>query len=319
MNTQDFIKRLRRYLSGTANAQESQLIDRWYNSWPDDLDIAPLRQVNKQQLLLAGIQSKIAKKQKQTIIRKLYIQSAGRAAAVFLLISFCAFFWWKSRDNELKLKAHFTVIQTGEGIIREITLPDSSTVWLNASGKIRYRGSFNDTSRVIYLDEGEAFFQVRKNPAKPFLVYTPTLHTRVLGTSFNIKSYRALDMVRVAVATGRVQIGLKEKSYGIYTANQGLSYNKTTGLLQREDTQATSTGEWKDGKIQLYQAGFDELALAYNNLYRLKLKAGTEDIKKQKYTITLERTQSWKDALTLINAIHQTKTRRSANELTLYR
>lgn len=318
MNANQFIKRLQHYLQGKASAQEIHLVDKWYDSFPVHTDIAPLKKAGKEAQLLSAIHLKIVRKKQQATLRKLYVSTARKAAAVLLLASSVTFFWWKHHENVRQRNDRFTVFETMEGGMRKITLPDSSIVWLNAYSKLRFQGSFGDTSRAIYLDEGEAFFDVSANAQKPFSVYTPSLHTLVLGTSFNIKSYQALNFVRVSVATGKVQVAHKGTIYGVFAASQELLYDKQTDKVVRQNASVNAAGAWKNGRVQLYQAGFDELALAVKNLYHLRLKAGAPGIDKLKYTITLESNQSLTDLLIIINAIHETKTRRDANELTMY-
>lgn len=315
MNTRKFINRLKRYLSGTADQTEKRLVDEWYNSFPVHTDIFPLYKRGKQQHLFQRIQAGIG--QQQSVVRPWRLP-IWKAAAVLVLMASMILFWWKAIDEQHHDNTEYITVETGSGIKR-ITLPDSSTVWLNASGKIRFQRSFSGTSRVVHLDEGEAFFEVRKNPSKPFYVYTPELHTRVLGTSFNIKTYRALKFVKVTVVTGIVQIAGRQQNYGKFAPGQQLTYDLATGTAIRNTQTNSRAEEWKSGKTRLIQAGFDELALAFNNIYHVKLKAGNSAMNKLKYTLTLESAQPLADALLIINAIHETKLRKENNELTLYK
>lgn len=86
-----------------------------------------------------------------------------------------------------------------------IRLSDGSLVTLHKGSKISYNPAFKGRTREVYLS-GEAFFQIAKNPSKPFLVYANELVTKVLGTSFRIKAYPADAVVSVEVKTGRVSV-----------------------------------------------------------------------------------------------------------------
>lgn len=84
-----------------------------------------------------------------------------------------------------------------------ITLPDGTLVHLNAGSRLKYPKQFSATERRIFL-EGEAFFEVTKNPNKPFYVQTKQTITRVLGTRFNLQSWNGhSDLLNVE--EGRVQ------------------------------------------------------------------------------------------------------------------
>jgi transmembrane sensor len=86
-----------------------------------------------------------------------------------------------------------------------ISLEDGSKITLTPSSKIRYANLLTGTKREVYLT-GEAFFDISKDPARPFFVYTKALVTKVLGTSFTIKAYETSKEITVEVKTGRVSV-----------------------------------------------------------------------------------------------------------------
>lgn len=87
-----------------------------------------------------------------------------------------------------------------------VNLPDGSSALLQKGGKLSYpKEKFNQEKREIYLS-GEAFFEVAKNPEKPFFVYANELITKVLGTSFTIRAFKDSKKVEVVVKTGKVSV-----------------------------------------------------------------------------------------------------------------
>lgn len=318
MKTKKFIQRLTNYLAETSDQSEKELVEEWFNSYAIDLDIPPLKKPEKEEQLFSKIKAEIDRSGKDRFLLKANYGWLWKAAAVIILFSTGSLLWWKWQNAQKEYKAQYVVISTGKTGIKKITLPDHSTVWLNTLGKLRFQRSFDDKNRVIYLDEGEAFFEVTKNPDKPFSVYTPTLHTRVLGTSFNIKSYPSLNFVRVTVATGKVQVMKGLQNYGSLTPGQQLTYHLLDGKTIREQL-AAGPATWINGKIQLHQADFYELAQAIQSLYQIRLKAAQPSILQLKYTLTLESNQPINEVLMIINAIHETKTRREGHDITLYK
>lgn len=89
--------------------------------------------------------------------------------------------------------------------VMQVQLPDGSRVDLQKGSRLRYRKEMTGPLREVTLT-GEAFFNVRKNPQKPFVVYANGLVTKVLGTSFRIKAWVDAPTVTVAVSTGRVSV-----------------------------------------------------------------------------------------------------------------
>ena len=98
-----------------------------------------------------------------------------------------------------------------DGALKFIYLPDSSMVFLNKNSKLSYSKNFNAQERIVYL-EGESFFDVKRNPDQPFLVYAGMTKTRALGTSFNIKAYEQQERVEVTVASGKVVLFIEGTS-----------------------------------------------------------------------------------------------------------
>lgn len=103
------------------------------------------------------------------------------------------------------MAAEFYKVTVAYGSKSTIELPDGSMVTLNSGSTLRYPGTFSSTNRTVILD-GEAFFDVKKNPAKPFLVKTKDITVKVLGTTFNVKSYPDEDLTETTLVTGRVEI-----------------------------------------------------------------------------------------------------------------
>ena len=88
-------------------------------------------------------------------------------------------------------------------------LPDGTTVWLNAGSKLHYENDFNGSTREVRL-EGEAFFDVVKQPHRPFIVHTSGIDISVLGTAFNVKSYPEDKTVETTLYRGLVQVSRQE-------------------------------------------------------------------------------------------------------------
>lgn len=93
----------------------------------------------------------------------------------------------------------------------EVTLPDGSRVFLNHDSHLIYPESFGRNNRKVRL-EGEAFFDIRPNPAKPFTIDAGHARVKVLGTSFNVITDNGNDEVEVYVSTGTVMLSSNDGS-----------------------------------------------------------------------------------------------------------
>ncbi|HSZ72201.1 MAG TPA: FecR family protein [Cytophagaceae bacterium] len=113
-------------------------------------------------------------------------------------------------------------------------LPDSSMVWLNKNSSLSYTPSFDGKERIVYL-KGQAFFDVKKNPDRPFIIHASGTTTKVLGTSFDLKAYDKED-VQLTVVTGKVSFTAQQQSILLLPGDKGVFHHKENMLgLQPHD------------------------------------------------------------------------------------
>jgi transmembrane sensor len=84
-------------------------------------------------------------------------------------------------------------------------LSDGTRVWLNSGSTLTYSSVFSGRTREVSL-AGEAYFDVEKNPAMPFIVHTDSFDIRAVGTIFNIRSYKDADVINTTLIEGKVSV-----------------------------------------------------------------------------------------------------------------
>ncbi len=114
-----------------------------------------------------------------------------------------------------------------------VQLPDGSSIVLQKNSRLSYQKAFDAEKREVYL-VGEAFFEVAKNPERPFFVYANELVTKVLGTSFTIKAFGKDQDIRVIVKTGRVSVFTQTDK----NATQLRNNRELTGMVLTANQQA---------------------------------------------------------------------------------
>ncbi len=139
-----------------------------------------------------------------TIIRKfisnpLYRVAAAILVSAVLLVSGYEVFYTQSA-SEVMLEVTAT-----DKVLNTFTLPDGTLVSLNSDTKVFYPRKFGRKTREVSI-EGEAFFEVKPNKNKPFIIHAGKAQIKVLGTSFSVSAYPATKQVEVIVQTGRVQV-----------------------------------------------------------------------------------------------------------------
>lgn len=96
-------------------------------------------------------------------------------------------------------------VKVGHGSKSKIQLPDGTQVWLNSGSKLTYEGSFKGGLREVALD-GEAYFDVTRDPEHPFIVHTSSIDIKVLGTAFNVKAYDVDQTIEATLIHGSIEV-----------------------------------------------------------------------------------------------------------------
>ncbi|MCC8408036.1 FecR domain-containing protein [Mucilaginibacter sp. UR6-1] len=308
-----------RYINGDVTDDEKQLVDDWYASYSDNY--AEFNTVGDEQLkteIYAGIKDSIHKPAAKVRSIK-FIRYA--AAVTILLVSVTIFTRKKSIPLNLisESRESFTSIKTQTGEVKKISLPDGSSVWLNAKSEIRISDHFqNKQQRYVYLDEGEAFFEVTKNPQRPFLVKTPHVTTRVLGTSFNVRAYTNLKQASVTVRTGKVQVNADKKLLATLTPNMQVKYDPAKAEATVSLADAGAATSWTEGRLVFTKATFNELAFAMANTYGIKLISKNKAATNYRYNIHINTSRTLDETLRIICSVHQNHYRRNNNEVIIY-
>lgn len=211
--------------------------------------------------------------------------SIAAAAAVLVLVCISLFFLPASRKQSATTAiASLEKKQNSKGIKSTIQLADGSKIWLNADSKIQYPDVFEGDTREVYLN-GEAFFEVAKNPAKPFIIHLANGTVRVLGTSFNIRAYDNERAVETSVATGKVAFIPKYRSTTkkadtiFLTPNKKLSYVFTAEKLQVSPTVAVNDKAWTEGKLIFKAMRLQEIATELERNFAKKVVFLDEEAK----------------------------------------
>ncbi|ODS83035.1 MAG: hypothetical protein ABS46_07290 [Cytophagaceae bacterium SCN 52-12] len=255
MNRHEFDILLQKYLAGECDEEEGRQVEVWSENM---LSQSKLQLDHSEK---SRLQRRMWKKLSTEVLGrggfwKTMFQFRQGIAASLLLAAIGAFwigsFYYhqKSRvpgnaagvmmQEDISSVAQEGVITfQSEGKPQSLTLEDGSKVILGKESSIRYPVKFDAHLRQVYL-EGEAFFEVKRDEKKPFVVYSGGLVTRVLGTSFNIRSLPSAGKIEVEVVSGSVSVYEDKKGKSpeadavILTPNQRVVFEKTSRKLVPE-------------------------------------------------------------------------------------
>jgi len=218
----------------------------------------------------------------QPRLRKLfYIKRIAVAAA---LLGVVLITWWLFA---IRRQEGVEMVDTynPKGIRSSIVLPDGSKVWLAAGSRLKYPKTFASSIRDLYL-EGEAFFEVTRNPQKPFVVHLKEGAVKVLGTSFNIKAYEENKAILTSVATGKVAFipAAHHTDTILLTPGKKSMYNITTGITVVKETDAAADKGWIDGILLFEVETLGDIAITLERYYGKAIVFKDERLKKYRYT-----------------------------------
>jgi transmembrane sensor len=257
----EFYLLLQRYLDGRCTPAERAQVARWYNQLQTQEASAPLPATPAQQAVEAAIWQRLrldpalpkpAPRVRQLAPAWWQAPPVRWAAGIGLLalglggLLPLARHWQATTPTTASISANgWTSHRNATRQAQVLQLPDASRVTLQPGSSLRYTTTLAGARREVYL-EGEAFFQVHKNPARPFLVFTSQVVTTVLGTSFDVKAYPGGAQALVAVREGKVAVQPREaaqldatplhpaKAGVLLLPNQQVVYSVTSHRLKKE-------------------------------------------------------------------------------------
>lgn len=320
-------KEIRKFFQGDETEEGRWFIDQWYRSFKDNPSkLTGYTNEDKEKLrreLWADIKSSthLSRNQRRLQINRYSPDRVSwpvKMAAGFIitLLSLLPVLYFQGvilPENQNADRVKYQTISNPAGQSSQITLSDGSTIWLSAASTLQYPEHFSDNLREVNL-KGEAFFDVKKIPEKPFVVNSGQLRTRVLGTSFNIQDFENEKDIKVTVATGSVSIEQHEISTDndnledesnpkvVLEPEQQLVFDKkkSTGVTQKVNS--TLYTSWKDGKLIFENHSFKQIARRLERWYGVNIHFTNDALKQIRFRVTFENS-SLEHALRMLQVI----------------
>lgn len=262
MSREAFHLLLERYLEDRCTDEEKEIVKKWYGMLDkQDIQEAGTSEINalEEKLWERIHEEAIPEDQelplvevKSTVKRSAIFRFSAAAVLAGLLLT-AGYLFFVNDNSKPEFKSFVASNDIKQYINTDskpvtLKLEDGSSVTLEPGSTLKYPEHFSNTLREVSL-EGEGFFEISKNPLKPFLVYNKNVVTRVVGTSFIVKTSNNKNETEVIVKTGKVIVSpnsskfnlknlLKSGDGVVLTPNQKTVYNATdntfaTSLVDR--------------------------------------------------------------------------------------
>lgn len=213
------------------------------------------------------------------------------AASLFLVCT-AALGWYLNKKTVAPEQQELAMITriTGKGERVKLLLPDSSVVYLNAISKLSFPAGFGKSQkREIHL-EGEAFFEVKHDVKRPFIVHSGNLQTRVLGTSFNIDAYPGSKVFSISVSSGKVGVSTssagKLKSLSLLTPGKQLVYNLGNRAYAVHEERAADFNSWTTNRFIFRNETLANILTRLERSYNVNFKVKNSSILSCRFNAT---------------------------------
>ena len=173
--------------------------------------------------------------------------------------------------------AYFSeIISADKQVLTGYVLPDGSVVALNSNSKLTFPRKFRGGVREVTI-EGEAFFEVKPNPGKPFVIHAGNALVKVLGTSFNVCAYPEDETVEVIVKTGKVQVTNNQeiepaevKEVYLTPGEKGTMF-KQNSLLGKSVNTDPNFLSWKTHDLVFDKVALEDVARTLEKTYHIRV------------------------------------------------
>lgn len=298
MNRADFKKLLKKYLRGEASYEEQRFLHKYYDLYESEDDLISTLNAEQKDALKEEIQAGIFEAIDHTAVNSSFktnywIKSLSAAAAILVICSI-GWFFFLNEEKQHSLITHNPVEKEQN---KFIILPDGSTVIVSSGSKLTFPSSFDNlSSREVYL-EGRAYFDIKHQEEKPFIVRSGRLVTTVLGTAFSVESWSGEKNIKVTVTRGKVRVADEDKIIGIITPDQQLAYNPRKSIALKQKVNADSCVSWKKNNLLFSDVSFAEAARLLEERFHVTISFNDEHIASKRFSTTFLKDENLEQVL----------------------
>jgi len=310
------------YLQGELTADEAMDIEAWLNKdfahrqrynefkvlWERSLDLRFDGEIDVEASLERLRQKKALQKEvvkNQTVFPRTPLWL--KIAAVVLVISSIGWFFFnKFQGGQRELMT--------QGSVRTDTLSDGSVITLNKNSLLLYPNRFSAKIRQVWLSKGEAFFNIRPDRAKPFLIHTGKTVIKVVGTSFNVKNKRGL--IEIIVETGLVIVSRNGQVISLKPGEK-ISVQAKDGKMMKEQIPDHLYKYYRSKEFVAEDTPLWRMVQVLNDAYDSHIILGREELKDLPLNTTFK-DESLDDILQVICRTFKIKTEKKNNLIILY-
>jgi transmembrane sensor len=169
------------------------------------------------------------------------------------------------------LETSVNTVSTPAGGQYRLVLEDGTNVWLNVASSLRFPPVFQGKERIVELT-GEAYFEVAHDARRPFHVKLNGLTVEVLGTHFNINSYRDESAAKTTLLEGSVRISANKQQV-LLRPNEQLVFDHSSQRIQKlQNVNIEDVVAWKEGRFRFHQMSIEAIMRQVARWYNVEVE-----------------------------------------------
>jgi ferric-dicitrate binding protein FerR (iron transport regulator) len=300
LEQEEMLRLIAKYLGDNATVEEEAELETWIkdsssnwgyfmkvkNIWhsldksvdPSDISTAKALKI---------VMKQISKKSTIVLLWK-YFQTAAAILIIPLVLG--GLFWQKYFTTE-KANLVYKEVFTSNGTRLSFNLEDGTKVWLNAGSSLKYPEKFTNKQRLVFL-KGEAYFEVKSDESKPFIVNTQSIAVRATGTKFNVRAFLDQNLTEVSLLSGKVSVfksGETDNStISILKPNQHLAYNITSQQGKVEEGDIYRYIAWHDGKLIFRNDPLSDVLDRIGEFHNIHFQCSDKKLLEYRFHITFQ-------------------------------
>lgn len=208
-------------------------------------------------------------------------------AILFIPVAAAAILWLYHQNDGKQISPQICEVKVSPGMTASLVLPDSTVVFLNSGSSLSYPTFFSGNTREVELN-GEAYFQVTRNPRKKFIVFTPhRSRIEVLGTCFNVEAYKQDDNITTTLIDGKVNFLFNRNDSVkkvVLAPMQKLIYNAGSNEVKLHETTGLPETAWRENEIMFDNTPLEEILHELTKVYNVEFTVKSERLKKSRFT-----------------------------------
>lgn len=300
----DIYELIAKYLEDMADSVETSRLKKWIGSSEENKQCfeqvkniwdAADKRIDPNKINVQKALEKVLYQIPKVAAKKTFWYYWQKIAAILILpLVFSTFIWiyLRSQNTDYFENDVYNEIYAAFGTRSSLRLADSTLVWLNSGSSLRYPVKFNNKVRKVFL-KGEAYFEVKSDISRPFIVETPTIEVKATGTKFNVQEYDSHPVIEVTLISGKVFVSERTKDLNSQliselNPDQHLVYYKQTKTKKMINVDASRYIAWKNGTLVFRNEPLSIVLDKLGKIFNVEFELRGKDLQDYRYRATFQ-------------------------------